>query len=163
MPREAAEYEVQRALNQPPPRPSFDGLFGVESESDLAALTPKEVLARLLKGGDHRWRYRAYLDELAEKHPQYRDQLERQRAQATYMWSGTPAGCVERAGRAYVVLTSAGPPREELPDDHTARVVVLRRSDGAWRISSDVAPSSGMLVHFHVAVKNERGDTVVLS
>ena len=162
MPKAAAEYEVARAENAPPPEPSFDELFGVESASDLADLTPTAALARILQASDFRWRQRAYLDQLALQHPEYDDQLAEQKSQVRYMWSGTVVGHVEHANRAFVVVTSSSP-REEYPDDHASRLVVLRRHDGSWGVSSNISPSSGLLVRFHVAVKDTGGNTVVLS
>ena len=167
MPREAAEYQVKQAKNCPPRPPYFEELYGVESESDLEALTPIEVLARRLWGSDYRWRFREYLDGLTEKHPEYEDQLQEQRARLTYMWKGVPLGHVERGDRAYVVVGSPdGAPDdypEGLPDDYLARLVVVRMSAAGWRISSDLGSKGGAMVHLHVAVKNADGETVVLS
>lgn len=168
MPREAAEYEVRRAANAPPPAPSFAQVYGVESEPELAALEPKAILARQLWAADPRWRFRSYLDELAAKHPKYQDQLAERKAALTHLWHTVPLGSVERDDRAYVVL---GARRESLegrkrsaPDDGVAGLVVLRRERGAWRISSSLGLEAGAItVHLHVAVEDEDGATVVLS
>jgi hypothetical protein len=47
------------------------------------------------RSSDGRWRFREYLDELTNRHPEYRDQLQEQEAALTYTWFGTPLGHVE--------------------------------------------------------------------
>jgi len=164
MPRQAAEWEVRQAGNRPPPSPSFERLYGVESEAALQALEPREVLSRRLWASDLRWRFRAYLDGLMQEHPEYRDQLAQQRAALEYPWSGEPLGCVERGDRAFVVLGGREEERpENMPDDHLGSLVVLRRTADGWRISSELGMSDGVMAFLHVAVKNADGERIVLS
>ena len=170
MPQEAAEYEVRRAANAPPPPPSFAQVYGVESEPELAALEPREILARQLWASDHRWRFRAFLDELAGKHPQYQGQLAEQKERLTHLYRrrDEPLGWVENGDRAYVVLGASEESlhgrKQNVPDDGMADLVVLRREGAGWRISSSLGLEAGAIaVHLHVAVKDEDGSTVVLS
>lgn len=166
MPAEVARYWAEREANRPPPPPSFVEVYGVESEAELAALEPRELLARQLWAADHRWRFRQYLDDLAEKYPKYRRQLAEQKSSLSYQWHTHPLGHLEDEERAYVILGPQDPSlsgrRKEVPDDSLAAVVVLRRDGGSWRISSSLALARGD-AHLHLAVQDDDGNTVVLS
>jgi hypothetical protein len=54
MPREVAEYEAAQARKQPQPTPYFGAVFGINSKSELEALSPEQILARRLQASD--WR-----------------------------------------------------------------------------------------------------------
>lgn len=82
MPREVAEYEAAQARKQPQPTPYFGAVFGINSKSELEALSPEQILARRLQASDWRTRPRPHLERLSEQHPEYRDQLARQHREA---------------------------------------------------------------------------------
>ncbi len=161
MPRAVAEWNAAQYRKQPAMTGFFGSVHGVESLEELKALTSREVLARRIQAADWRTRLRPHLDELAEAHPQYRDQLMQKRAEARSQWSGRVAGHVISTGRAYVILDEPLDPAQ-VAQDWGPTVVVLRQSAAGWRVSSDLAAGNG-LVHFHIAVTGPDGEDVVLS
>lgn len=140
MPLAVAEYEVDRARRAPPPNPYFGDLYGIESEADLAELTPSEIFARYLHGRDYRWRWREYLDSLMKRHPRHVEALRAQRARGGSPWRTDVLGHVIDGRRAYVVYGSRDRPIEEYATDLAPGVAVMRLGDGGWRLSSDIVP-----------------------
>ena len=146
MPREVAEYEVERARRDPPPNPFFGDLYGIESEADLDGMEPPEIFARYLHGCDYRWRWRAHVRALIERHPQHRESLEEQLQRSSSPWSGEVLGDVVNGERAYVLFGGPDEPVEVSPRDFAPRVGVLRSLDGRWLLSSDIIPGHVTMV-----------------
>ena len=140
MPREVAEYEVDRARRAPLPSPYFYDLYDIESEADVEALSSSEIFARYLHGRDYRWRWRLHIEALIERHPGHRDALEELLAQGGSPWHGPVAGHVEIGDRAHVVYGIHERPAEEYGDDLAPSVAVMRRTDSGWRVSSNIVP-----------------------
>lgn len=162
MPREVAEYEAAQYRKQPAPSAYFGSVFGVESRVELEALSSGEILARRLQAMDWRTRLRPHLEQLAEQHPEYRDQLDQQREDARSQWRGQVAGHVISGSRAYVIVEQHAGPLDEHPADWSPLVVTLRTTEEGWRVSSDLTDRS-YLVHFHITVTDADGRQVVLS
>lgn len=162
MPREVAEWEVEVSKRQPEPEPYFGGVYGIDSIEALEALTSRDIVTRRLKASDWRSWLRPHLDELAVRYPQYKAQLEKQRAEARSQWGGEAVGHVVRGGRARVIVEENRDAYAVGACDWAPRVVTLRETTLGWRISSDLTEGQG-LVHFHIEVVDEDGNRVVLS
>lgn len=162
MPRDVATYEVDRARRAPPPNPFYGDLYGVDTEEDLEGMDSAEIYARYLHGRDHRWRWRAHVRALMDRHPEYRKELEDQLTRTSSPWSGEVLGQVVDGSRAYVLFGRRQVQTEESQVDFPPSVAVFRRLEDAWRLSSDIVPGYATMFG-PVRVPDQEGGWITLT